>query len=93
MVAVSGGVVFRTDGAGVAEHASLGTVAVLRLGDQRAAKRVLADRGEPADSVEDGIVVVGDVVTALYSYAGLNIPLEFSSGFCYFSVAVVSRNS
>jgi hypothetical protein len=59
------------DGAGVAEHAFLGIVAVLPLGDERNAGRALADRAEPADTVEAGIVAAGDVATALYSYAGL----------------------
>ena len=61
----------RTDGAGVAEHAPVGIVAVSRVGDERTANRVLADRGEPADTVDAGVVVVGEAVKVLYSYAGL----------------------
>jgi hypothetical protein len=65
------------DGAGVAERTSLGIVAVLPLGDERNAGRVFVDRAEPADAVEAGIVAVGDVATALYSYAGLTRMFTF----------------
>ena len=59
------------DGARVAEDVALRIVTVLRLGDERTVGHMLADRTEPADAVEDGIVAVDGVTAALYSNAGL----------------------
>jgi hypothetical protein len=43
----------------------------MRLGDECTAGRLLADRAEPANAVDAGVVVVGDAAKALHSYAGL----------------------